>query len=132
MTDTTAKNVPADSKTVRSYFLENPKFVPEGDKTVGPKSAGRGRISQPAREVFAKKTGVVGFYEKPSKVKSVPQTVTLTYKHVQPSGRKVNKTVDLSMTEVRTLLGPEAPQRGRLSAASLEAASVAYVETLNK
>ncbi len=132
MTNTTPKNVPADSKTVRAYFNENPNKVPDGDKTVGPKSAGRGRISQPARAVFAKETGVTEFYEKPSKGKTEPQTVTLTYRHTQPSGRKVKKSVDLTMTEVRGLLGPEAPQRGRLSAASLEAAGEAYAASLKK
>lgn len=121
------KPVQADSKAVRAFFVENPDLIPEGDKTVGQNSAGRGRISKEARAVFTEKNPGAVFFER--KVNG-PQMVTITYKHEQPSGRKVNKKVDLLMKDVRGLLGNEAPQRGRLSAGHLAAAGEAYAKTI--
>src|SRR5262245_50194705 len=113
-----SKNVaPAATNTeVRAWFAENPERTPEGDKSVGPASAGRGRVSAPARAVFTEATGreaLVG--RKPE------ATVSLKYVHVQPSGRKVTKTATLTPKELRALV-PNAPQRGVLSAAHIAAA----------
>lgn len=114
----------ADAKVIRAFFTANPDLTPEGDKTVGPNSAGKGRISQGAREVYFAQHPDQTFLEHDSKAKKV-STIDLTYVHTQPSGRKVNKTVTLPLSEVRDLV-PDAPRQGRVGKAMLEAASVAY------
>lgn len=122
-----SKNVlpPATNTEVRAFFAENPALVPDGDKSVGAASAGRGRVSAPARAAFTEATGreaLVG--RKPE------ATVALSYVHVQPSGRKVTKVANVSPKDLRALV-PNAPERGVLSKAHLAAAGEAYAKQVS-
>lgn len=117
-----SKSVPATAKTVRAFFRQNPDLVPEGaEKFLNEKA--RGRMPRVVSEIFAEKSGMVY-------AEGNTETVTLTYRHTQPSGRTVKKTVDLPLAEVRRLAGDKAGKRGRLSAAALEAAGEAYPKSL--
>ena len=115
----------ATTKAVREFFSENPDLVPAGDKTVGPESAGRGRVSADAKRIFAEKNPDVTFVEGPA----AKPVVTLTYKHTQPSGRKVNKTATVKASDLRAVVafdGQPVPERGKLSAAHMERASANF------
>lgn len=124
-------NAAASAYEVRSFFVENPKMVPAGDKTVG-RNPGehRGRLSVAAREVFTEATGktyVTGTAGvKPEKM------ISLSFTYTQPSGKKVNKTETLSLSEVRSLAGDAAKGNGRLSAKAIEAAANARGEQMTK
>lgn len=116
----------ADTKAVRSFFNENPNLIPTGDKTVGPDCSGKGRVSAQVKTIFAAHNPNSVFVE--GEANKVVSTISLTYKHEQKSGRKVNKVVNLSSMEVRALAGAGA--RGRLSAQHLAQAGEAYAKSL--
>lgn len=118
-----------NSSAVRQFFTDNPGLVPEGDKTVGtpPEIGFRGRVSAKAKQIFAEKNPNTVFAEGKSAPKNAA-TQTLTYQHRQPSGRTVKKTVDLPLSEIRSLAGDAAATRGRLTPAALEAAGNAYAK----
>ena len=116
-----SKNVePGRTSDVREFFANHPDLVPEGDKTVGAAAAGRGRVSAQAKAIFTEQTGRP-FVEGDAAAK----VVNLTYVHTQPSGRKVKRTAQVTPSQLRALV-PNAPQRGVLSRAHIEAAGEAY------
>jgi hypothetical protein len=124
----TFNTVPATAKDVRSFYadpanadrLANLSEAAQRTVVVTDGKAPRGRIHPEAREDFNSD-------RKPSQQynEGAPKTVTLTYKHTQPSGRKVNKKVAVSEVEARTLAGEVAGKRGPLSKAALVAAGEA-------
>lgn len=115
MTKNIKTATPAD---VRTFLTANPDLIPEGS-TVGD----RGRLSQAVKDVYVAHHPDTEIVKAPTVVqKNV--TKTLTYTHIQPSGKKVKKTVDLPVAEIRALAG--AKPVGRLSAAAMEKAGEAY------
>lgn len=111
-----SKSVPATAKTVRAYFAANPTAAPEGvdvDRLV----SSRGRMPRAAVEAFNKAHRGAGRY-----VEGNEDTILVTYRHTQPSGRKVKRTEAVPVTKVRAMAGDLAGKRGPLSKAAIDAA----------
>jgi hypothetical protein len=120
--------IPTTAADVRNYFRTNEAALTalsaEAQATV--RKGARGRLHPEAREAFNANV-------KPSKryAEGTPKTVPLSYKHVQPSGRKVTKTVALPESKIRALAaaaGVPVGKRGPLSKAAMVAAGENYAK----
>lgn len=117
---------------VRSFFAANPARLDAlseaAQKTVRADADGnfpKGRIHPEARADFnSDHKGKAAYKE------GAVRTVELAYVHVQPSGRKVRKTVNLPVEAIRGLAAENDPNligaRGPLSKAAIEAAAEQY------
>lgn len=111
-------------KQVRAFFAANPTLIPtEGAHTLV--TGARGRIAPSVRDAFnAANKGKAEYTE------GTPKSVSLSFKHTQPSGRVVTKTARVPERQVRALAGSLAGLRGPLSNAAKSAAGVAYAKSL--
>lgn len=110
---------------VREWFNAHPKSVPEGDKSVGKESKGRGRISPAALKVYFNSHKDAEYAK--STVKASAKTVDLVVPMTDKAGRKrPDLHVTLPLSEVRTLAGQPTDTRGRVSADTLAKAAEAY------
>lgn len=97
------KTAPATAREVRE-FVGNTKTI--------------GRISVAEVAKFNAENTEGKVYQ-PAPRKAAPAPVEVKFSYQQKSGRKASKTKSLTVTEARTLLGPDAPKRGVLSAANV-------------
>lgn len=115
---------PATASVVRAWAKANPSLVPaEGEHTV--RDGARGRLHPSVREAFNANVSRSARY-----TEGTPKQVPLTYRHAQPSGRTVAKTVLVPEVGVRLLAGDLAGKRGPLSKAALAGAAEALAESV--
>ena len=117
----------ATGQQVRAWYAADPSRVPEDapftlvDRNGNP---ARGRLKPSAITTYNEGNDE-GFVYAEGNVK----TVTLPYTQVSPKGRKTKKTVNLPLSDIRTLAG--APEgKGPLSQAALAKAGDAYAASL--
>lgn len=114
---------PATAADVRAWFAKNPKSVPAAAAHTVDVSA-KGRIHPEAREVFNQKSGRT--YEE-----GTPKTVLVEFHKIDSLGRRQPRKAHLPISEARTLAGPFAGERGRLSEKALAFAGENYTQKFN-
>lgn len=112
---------PATAKDVRAWFAEFPALVPtEAEQSI----AGRGRLHPSAVEVYNEASGR-------EYIEGTAKHVPLEHFKISKSGARLRRVAMVPEKQVRTLAGPHAGKRGRLSAAAMSHASEVYTKQVN-